>query len=123
MIKVLGDSHDKEMYDLLVEVTDLRKFVEEELHVLWKDVDEVRVECQSRHASNGNASISTSYIVVGTHGIKVPKPNMYNNTRNATMVENFLFGLEQYYEALGIVDDGAKIANASNFLHESTQLW
>ncbi|KAA0059692.1 uncharacterized protein E5676_scaffold111G00490 [Cucumis melo var. makuwa] len=120
MIKVFGDSHDKEMYDLLVEVTDLRKFVEEELHVLWKDVDEVRAECQSRHASNGNASTSTSYIVVGTHGIKVPKFDMYNDTRNATMVENFLFGLEQYYEPLGIVDDGAKIANASNFLHEST---
>ncbi|KAA0035960.1 uncharacterized protein E5676_scaffold349G00560 [Cucumis melo var. makuwa] len=123
MIKDLGDSHGKEMYDLLVEVTNLRKFVEEELHALRKNVDEVRAECHSRHASNGNASTSTSCTVVGTHNIKVPKPDMYNGTRNATMVENFLFGLEQYYKALGIVDDGAKIANAPNFLHESAQLW
>ena len=42
MIKGLGGSYGKEMYDLLVEVTNLRKFVKEELHVLRKDVDEVR---------------------------------------------------------------------------------
>lgn len=88
-----------------------------------KDVDEVHAECQSRHASNGDASTSTSCTVVGTHSIKVAKPNMYNNIRNAIMVENFLFGHEQYYQALRIVDDGAKIANALNFLCKVAQLW
>ncbi|KAA0057355.1 9-cis-epoxycarotenoid dioxygenase NCED6 [Cucumis melo var. makuwa] len=48
---------------------------------------------------------------------------MYNNIRNAIMVENFLFGHEQYYQALKIVDDGAKIGNALNFLCKVAQLW
>ncbi|KAA0064169.1 uncharacterized protein E5676_scaffold218G00660 [Cucumis melo var. makuwa] len=84
MIKGLGGSYGKEMYDLLVEVTNLRKFVKEELHVLRKDVDEWHEECHD--------------------------------------VENFLFGLEQYYEALGIVDDGANVANAPTFLPKSVEL-
>ncbi|TYK30026.1 uncharacterized protein E5676_scaffold587G00360 [Cucumis melo var. makuwa] len=51
----------------------------------------------------------TSCTVVGTHSMKVLKPDMYDDMRNSTMVENFLFDLEQYYEALGIIDDGATI--------------
>lgn len=123
MIEDLRDSHGKDIHDLIVEVTNMRKFMEEELHALRKDVDEVRAECLSRHNANGTASTSTSHVMASTHHIKVPKPEMYNGTRNATIVENFLFGLEQYYEALGIVDDGAKIANAPNFLREAAQLW
>ncbi|TXG73104.1 hypothetical protein EZV62_001683 [Acer yangbiense] len=53
----------------------------------------------------------------------MPKPATYNGTRNAMEVENFLFGLEQYFEAKGARDDATKIANAPIFLHDAAQLW
>ncbi|KAI4313197.1 hypothetical protein L6164_026194 [Bauhinia variegata] len=48
---------------------------------------------------------------------------MYNGTRNATIVENFLFGLEQYFEAIGVVDDLSRISNVVTFFRDATQLW
>ncbi|TXG63962.1 hypothetical protein EZV62_010956 [Acer yangbiense] len=38
-------------------------------------------------------------------------------------VENFLFGLEQYFEVKGIRDDMTWITNPPTFLQESAQLW
>ncbi|TXG58367.1 hypothetical protein EZV62_016196 [Acer yangbiense] len=43
--------------------------------------------------------------------------------RKAMKVENFLFGLEQYFEANGVRDDATRITNAPTFLLESAQLW
>ena len=48
---------------------------------------------------------------------------MYNGTRNATTVENFLFGLEQYFEAMGVTDDFTRISNAVIFFRDAAQLW
>jgi len=38
-------------------------------------------------------------------------------------VENFLFGLDRYYVAVGVRDDEAKINNAPTFLKDAAQLW
>lgn len=48
---------------------------------------------------------------------------MYNGTQNTTLVENFLFGLVQYFDAMGVLDDDAKISHAPTFLREAAQLW
>ena len=45
---------------------------------------------------------------------------MYSGVRNATTVENFLFGLEQYLKAMGIAEDITKIRNTAIFLREAT---
>ncbi|TXG70108.1 hypothetical protein EZV62_005043 [Acer yangbiense] len=50
-------------------------------------------------------------------------PSTYNGTRNAIEVMNFLFSLEQYFEAKGARDDATKIANAPTFLRDAAQLW
>ncbi|XP_054782108.1 uncharacterized protein LOC129289374 [Prosopis cineraria] len=60
---------------------------------------------------------------VRDEGLKVPKPAMYNGARSATIVENFLFGLEQYFEAMGVSNDLIRINNASTFLRDAAQLW
>ncbi|KAH9648926.1 hypothetical protein KPL70_025791 [Citrus sinensis] len=50
------------------------------------------------------ASTSTSDV----HWIDVPKPDTYDGIRNATVVKNFLFGLEQYLDAMGVRDEASK---------------
>lgn len=72
--------------------------------------------------------VSTSSTNGGSSGssgpnLKVPKPDIYNGTQNATLVENFIFGLEQYFDAMGVIDDAAKISHAPTFLRESAQMW
>ncbi|TXG71332.1 hypothetical protein EZV62_006267 [Acer yangbiense] len=99
---------------LTQEFRNFRTFVEHELRALRTEVEEVRPEWASYKSSPTvayGATSSTSTL----SAIQVPKPATYNGTRNAMEVENFLFGLEQYFEAKGARDDATKIANAPTF--------
>ncbi|KAK2646358.1 hypothetical protein Ddye_021553 [Dipteronia dyeriana] len=81
-------------------------------------MDEVRTEWASfkNNPTFGNgASSSTSTWGV----IQISKPSTFNGNRNAMEVENFLFDLEQYFEANGVRDDATRITNAPIFLQES----
>lgn len=40
--------------------------------------------------------------VGATLRMKVPKPQLYNGTRDVKVVENFLFDMEQYLDNSGI---------------------
>lgn len=101
VIKELGWTIGKEVSTLFNEVAKLRKFVEGELHGLRGKVHNTRKECQANRSANGGTSTSTtSSIVHATCGVKVPKPYTYEGTRSVTVVENFLCGLKQYFEAL-----------------------
>lgn len=51
-----------------------------------------------------------------TTRVQVPKPNAFRGTRNARDIENFLWSLEQYFRALGIVKDARKIDPAPQYL-------
>ncbi|TYJ98068.1 uncharacterized protein E5676_scaffold369G00220 [Cucumis melo var. makuwa] len=68
-------------------------------------------------------STSSHPTMLGTPNIKVPKLNVYSGLRNATTVENILFGLERYFVVLGVCDDEARINNAPIFLRDAEQLW
>ncbi|KAI4334653.1 hypothetical protein L6164_013371 [Bauhinia variegata] len=121
MIEELGCTFRGELRPLTQDFSDLRKFVEGELHNLHAKMDEIFHEWQSYRFTSSPASTSTTTVVM--QGLKVPKPAIYNGTRNATIVKNFLFGLEQYFEAMGVVDDLARISNALTFFRDAAQLW
>ncbi|KAK2655891.1 hypothetical protein Ddye_008943 [Dipteronia dyeriana] len=82
---------------------------------------DVRTEWASYKTSPtvGHTTTSSTTTLIA---IQVPKPTTYNGTRNAIEVENFIFGLEQYFEAKGARDDATKIANAPTFLRDAAQL-
>ncbi|KAK0597588.1 hypothetical protein LWI29_026747 [Acer saccharum] len=85
---------------LTQEFRNLRTFVEHELQAVHAEVDDVCTEWDSYKSSptvGFGATSSTSTL----SAIQVPKPATYNGTRNAIEVKNFLFGLEQYFEAKG----------------------
>ncbi|CAN1153394.1 hypothetical protein LINPERHAP2_LOCUS19375 [Linum perenne] len=46
--------------------------------------------------------------VIAASRVDVPRPKSYGGSRNAKELENFLWGLEQYFEASGIRDELAK---------------
>ena len=76
----------------------LRSLVQDELRAVCTEVDEVLSgwAWNKRTLSASLASASTSDVC----RIDVPKPDTYNGSRNTTIVENFLFGLDQYFDAM-----------------------
>ncbi|XP_050946731.1 uncharacterized protein LOC127151304 [Cucumis melo] len=130
MIENMGRTFQKELKELASTVTTLKAFVEGELHDLHTKsisletrLDALCVECCSKHATSYAPSTSTHLTTSGTSNIKVPKPDVYNGVRNATVVDNFLFGLERYFVALGVHDDETRINHAPIFLRDAAQLW
>ena len=45
----------------------------------------------------------------------MPMLDTYDDTHNTTVVDNFLFGLEQYFDAMGVRDEASKVG--------TVQLW
>ncbi|PON57989.1 hypothetical protein PanWU01x14_169200 [Parasponia andersonii] len=65
----------------------------------------------------------TTTTTIEARKVEVPKPKTFNGTRNGREVENFLWGLEQYFEATGVMDDAGKIRNAALYLTDTIMLW
>ncbi|CAN1144671.1 hypothetical protein LINPERPRIM_LOCUS16755 [Linum perenne] len=61
--------------------------------------------------------------VVDTSRVEVPRPKSYGGSRNVEELENFLWGLELYFEVSGIQDELAKVRTASLYLVDVVMLW
>ncbi|KAL9408761.1 hypothetical protein AB3S75_047194 [Citrus x aurantiifolia] len=103
------------------ELLKLRSFVQDELRAVRAEVDEVRSDWawHKRTLSTSPASANSS----DARRIDVPKPDTYDGTRNATIVDNFLFGLDQYFDAMGVRDEASKVGTAPTYLRGAAQLW
>lgn len=55
--------------------------------------------------------------------VDVPRPKTFNGSRNAREIDNFLWGLEQYFDASGVVEDGMKIKTAALYFTDAAMLW
>ena len=99
----------------------LRSFVQEELSAIHAEVEEVHSDWawHKRTLSASPASANSS----DARRIDVPKPDTYDGTRNATIVDNFLFGLDQYFDAMGVRDEASKVGTAPTYLRGAAQLW
>ncbi|TXG68578.1 hypothetical protein EZV62_003513 [Acer yangbiense] len=97
VIREFQKSFKEDLCFLTQELLNLRTFVEHELRATRAEVDEIRIEWAS-HRNSPSVSFGAT---TSTNAIQVPKPTTYNGNRKAMEVENFLFGLEQYFEAKG----------------------
>ncbi|RCU34640.1 hypothetical protein DVA81_19180, partial [Acinetobacter baumannii] len=84
---------------LQAEVVSLREELERVSNELLETKEEL-VICKKAVAQGGSIALPT---MVATPKIDVPKPKPYRGSRNAKEVDNFLWSLEQYFKALGIV--------------------
>ncbi|GFS46872.1 hypothetical protein Acr_00g0104510 [Actinidia rufa] len=55
--------------------------------------------------------------------VDIPRPKSYNGSRNARELDNFLWDLDQYFEATGIHEENKKIKTAPLFLSDAATLW
>ncbi|GJU13413.1 putative retrotransposon gag domain, aspartic peptidase domain protein [Tanacetum coccineum] len=59
------------------------------------------------------------------HGpkIDVPKPSSFVGKRDARVVDDFLWEMEQYLEGVNVVDDASKIKMVTRYLKDNAALW
>ena len=55
--------------------------------------------------------------------VNAPNPPTYSGARCAREIDNFLWGLEAYFGAIGIVEEVQKVSNASLFLKDIALVW
>ncbi len=54
---------------------------------------------------------------------EAPKPDVYRGAKKLRDVENFLYTMEQYFEASGIMDDATKLKQVGSYLKEFALSW
>ncbi|KAJ7963972.1 Senescence-specific cysteine protease sag39 [Quillaja saponaria] len=60
---------------------------------------------------------------VGQRRMKVPKPRAFGRARDAKELEKFLFDMEQYFRAVRMDSEEAKVTTATMYLAGDAKLW
>ncbi|KAI5675744.1 hypothetical protein M9H77_06694 [Catharanthus roseus] len=106
----LGESNREDLQALrdefMAEVARLRDVHQREINSLLMQLEEARGD-----------------LALCKKAVDIPKPKSFAGTRNAREVDNFLWGLEQYFDAVGIIEEGAKIKSAALYLTDTAMLW
>lgn len=85
------------------------------------EVDEVHLDWAWHKCTLSASPASTS--LSDACRIDMPKPNTYKSACNATVVDNFIFGLEQYFNVMAVHDKASKVGTVPTFLRGAAQLW
>ncbi|KAI5652374.1 hypothetical protein M9H77_29561 [Catharanthus roseus] len=120
----LGESNREDLQALrdefMAEVARLRDVHQREINSLLMQLEEARGDLAlCKKAVLAGSTTST----VEPRRVDIPKPKSFAGTRNAREVDNFLWGLEQYLDAVGIIEEGARIKSAALYLTDTTMLW
>ncbi|RVW61528.1 hypothetical protein CK203_066547 [Vitis vinifera] len=55
--------------------------------------------------------------------VEVPKPHRFSGKRDAKELDNFLWHMERYFEAIALTDEAAKVRTATLYLIDTATLW
>ncbi|KAH7661240.1 hypothetical protein IHE45_15G051100 [Dioscorea alata] len=98
-------------------IADLEEKLAKALAELKETKEELAI-CKKAIAQGASNVISPT-----TLRVDVPKPRPYGGSKNAKELDNFLWSLEQYFKALGIVEDAKKMETATLYLDNTAMVW
>ncbi|KAL4388985.1 hypothetical protein GQ457_09G028100 [Hibiscus cannabinus] len=104
---------------LMGELSKLRDSLQKEVHNTQAQLEALQADV----ALCKHAMVAGPSTTVETRRVEVPRPRTFGGSRNAQEVDNFLYGLDQYLGAVGIVEDASKIQTASLYLTDTAMLW
>ena len=55
--------------------------------------------------------------------VEMPKPHTFNGKRDAKELDNFLWHMEHYFEAIALTDEATKVRTATLYLTDNATLW
>ncbi|KAF2325760.1 hypothetical protein GH714_036635 [Hevea brasiliensis] len=68
------------------------------------------------------SEVGTSGVAHGT-SVDAPRPKAYDSARNAREIDNFLWNVERYFEAVGITEDAVKLHTVPLYLGDVATVW
>ena len=83
-------------------------------------VDKLEMElnlCKVVITSGGAVQVTTM------HKVDAPKLKAYGGARSAREIDDFLWNLERYFDAVGIVDEATKVKSVSLYLSDVATMW
>ncbi|MBA0612516.1 hypothetical protein Godav_013112, partial [Gossypium davidsonii] len=108
------------MLDNVEKLTGSDDAIEAMMTTLKEEIAELKGELTIYKAALGNGGLAT---VASKPSVDVPKPNEFKGTRSIRDVDNFLWGIEQYFRAKGIMEDVTKVTTAAMYLIDVALLW
>ncbi|KAH7681712.1 Saposin-like protein [Dioscorea alata] len=91
-----------------------------ELCARLKQVEEELAICKRMIAQG--ASVAIPATTSSSSKIDVPRPKPYNGSRNAKEIDNYFWGLEQYFKAHGL-EEAKKVDSAALYLTDAAMIW
>ncbi|RVW27812.1 hypothetical protein CK203_102631 [Vitis vinifera] len=67
--------------------------------------------------------VGTGHATQGASRVEVPKPQGFSGKRDAKELDNFLWHMERYFEAIALTDEAAKVRTATLYLTDTATLW
>ncbi|KAK8348747.1 hypothetical protein V6Z12_A06G100000 [Gossypium hirsutum] len=110
-------SRDDAIEIMMVGKTDA---MEAMITTLKEEIVELKGELTIYKAALGNGGLAA---VTPKPSVDVPKPKEFKGTRSASDVDNFLWGVKQYFRAKGIANDATKVITAAMYLTDIALLW
>ncbi|MBA0638152.1 hypothetical protein Godav_024662 [Gossypium davidsonii] len=87
---------------------------------LKEEIAELKGELTIYKAVLGNGGLAA---IALKPNIDVPKPKEFKGSRSTRDVDNFLWGIEQYFRAKGITEDVTKVTTVAMYLSDVALLW
>ncbi|KAG8474262.1 hypothetical protein CXB51_033921 [Gossypium anomalum] len=94
--------------------------IEAMMTALKEEITELKGELTIYKAALGNGELAA---IAPKPRFDVPKPKEFKGIRSARDVDNFLWGVKQYFRAKGITDDATKVITAAMYLTDVALLW
>ena len=106
-------------HEEFMKVIDMLSSLESRVEVLTKHEEELRQE-----VTIYNTALSSW--VMATHEaprVDVPKPHTFSGQWDAKELDNYLWHIERYFEAIGLNDEATKVRTATLYLIDNATLW
>ncbi|XP_060181990.1 uncharacterized protein LOC132611597 [Lycium barbarum] len=90
---------------------------------MTNQVNVVNAALQGLLRGGGNPIGGAANIAAAPQKLKIPEPKPYQGARNAKEVENLIFDIEQYFDAVGELEEPKKVATSAMYLQGDAKLW
>ena len=127
---LLEKSMVKVVEDLKVKIQNLKEGMQDKVLSMLASL-ESRVEVLTKHDEELRHEVAIyktalSAQVIATHEaprVEVPKPHTFSGQRDAKELDNFLWHMERYFEAIALTNEAMKVRIATLYLTDNATLW
>ena len=106
-------------HEEFMKVIEMLSSLESRVEILTKHEEELRQEV-AIYKTTLSARVMATY---EAPRVEVPKPHSFSGNWDAKELDNYLWHMERYFEAIGLNDEATKVRTATLYLIDNATLW